>query len=96
MKFACSWYSPCSLKEWVVAGGNIRPGRIEDSQLMHTAGSLKRRQKVGKKLLISLSVKDEHGDAMLVMWRTNIAKCVLGDDVLEQGRFPRTCSTENH
>ena len=47
---------PVFTEKWVIADGNVRSGWIEDSQLMHTASSLKGGQEIGKKFLISLAV----------------------------------------
>src|SRR5260370_36560838 len=74
-------------EERVIADGNVRTGWVEDSQLVHTAGSLNGGENVVKEFLVALAVEDQHGDPVWIMWRTHDPEHVLGDDVLEQCRL---------
>ena len=87
---------PVFAKERVITCGNVGPGGIEDSQLVHAAGSLDRRKKVGEKLFVALAVENQHRDAVLVTRRTDDPEDILGDDVLEQSGLARTGRTEHH
>src|SRR3954462_3026950 len=61
---------------------------------MHSAGSFNSREQIRKELLVTLAVEYEHRYTAPVVCRTNDAKEILGDDVLEQCCLPRTGGPE--
>src|SRR5208282_5721531 len=71
-------------KERVVAHGDVWPRGAEHSQLVHPARGFDGRQKIGEKLLVSLAIKDQHGNAVLVFGRSEYSEQVLSDDVLQK------------
>src|SRR5258708_30413209 len=83
-------------EEGVVAQGDVWPRWAERSQLLHPARGFNGRQKIGEKLLVSLAIKDQHGNAVLVFGRSEYSEYVLGDDVLQKRGLAGTSCAENH
>src|SRR5439155_11922099 len=83
-------------EERVVARRDIRPGGVEDAELVHPACRLDSRQKVGKEFLVTFAIEDQHGNTVLVSWRPNYTKQVLGNDVFEQRGLARTSGSEDN
>ena len=57
---------PVLAEEGVIARGDVGPGGIEHSQLVHPAGGLDGWKKIGEKLLVALAVENQHGNPVLV------------------------------
>src|SRR5260370_3467257 len=80
----------------VVAHGDLWPRWAEHPQLVHPARSFNGREKIGEKLLVSLAIKDQHGNPVLVFGRSDYSEYVLGDDVLQKRGLAGTSCAENH
>src|SRR5947208_14194901 len=83
-------------EEGVVAHGDVWPRWADHSQLVHPARDFDGGQKIGEKLLVSLAVKDQHGNAVLVFVRSKYSEQVLGDDVLQKGGLAGTSCAEHY
>src|SRR5208283_1027169 len=83
-------------EEGVIANGDVWPRGAEHSQLVHPARGFDGRQKIGEKLLVSLAIKDQHGNAVLVFGRSEYSEQVLSDDVLQKRGLAGTGCAEYH
>ena len=83
-------------EEGVIAHGDFRPRWAEHFQLVHPARGFDGRQKVGEKLLVSLAIKDQHRNAVLVFRRSEHSEQVLGDDVFQKCGLAGTSRAEHH
>src|SRR6266571_507796 len=81
-------------EERVITNRNIWPRRIEDPELVHSARSFNGWEQIRKELLVALAVEYQHRYTAPVICRTNDAKEVLGNDVLEQCCLPRASGPE--
>src|SRR6267154_6316774 len=82
--------------EGVVANRDFWPRGAEHSQLVHPARGLDGWQKIGEKLLVSLAIKDQHGNAVLVFGGSEHSEQVLGNDVFEKRGLAGTSCAEHH
>ena len=85
---------PC--EERVVEDRQIRPGGIQQTQLMHPAGAVDVREQLLKELQVSLTVEDDHRDMVTILRRTNPPGDILSDDVLEQSRLAGACHSQDN
>src|ERR1700720_2800263 len=83
-------------EEGVVAHGDVWPRGAEHSQLVHPARGFDGRQKIGEKLLVSLAIKDQHGNAVLVFGGSEHSEQALGNDVLEKRGLAGTSCAEHY
>src|SRR5438445_7950076 len=83
-------------EEGVIAHGDFRPRWAEHFQLVHPARGFDGRQKIGEKLLVSLAIKDQHGNTVLIFRRSKYSEYILGDDVLQKRGLTGTSCPEDH
>src|SRR5207245_9624324 len=82
-------------EEGVVAHGDVWPRWADHSQLVHPARDFDGGQKIGEKRLVSLGVKDQHGNAVLAFVRSKYSGQVLGEDVSQKGGLAGTSCAED-
>src|SRR5579864_3899440 len=83
-------------EEGVIANGDVWPRGAEHFQLVHPARGFDGWQKIGEKILVSLAIKDQHGNAVLVFGGSEHSEQVLGNDVLQKRGLAGTSCAEHY
>jgi hypothetical protein len=67
--------------EWVVPHRYVRPGGVQNTQLLQAAGMVYVWEKTVKEFHVTLSVKDHHRYVMAVFQRSDNSAQILRNDV---------------
>src|SRR6266404_2984797 len=76
--------------EWVVPHRYVRPGGVQNTQLLQAAGMVYVWEKTVKEFHVTLAVKDHHRYVMAVFQRSDNSAQILRNDVAQQGRLSRS------
>src|SRR2546425_5490657 len=79
----------------VVLNGEVRPRRIQQSQVLETAGAVDVGKETVKKLQVAFAVEDHHWDLVTVARRPDPTDKILRNDVAQQRGFSGSRLTEN-